>query len=82
MDEDILESILDEIDHDRGRQSRSLLVDLEEELEPIQFLNLKGIDLETVTDLEDEPGEDSIPFAILSDDRSELDIGLWSINLN
>lgn len=82
MDEDILESILDEIDHDRGRQSRSLLLDLEEELEPIQFLDLKGIDLENVTDLEDEPGEDSIPFAILSGDRSELDIGLWSINLN
>lgn len=84
MDEHILESILDEIDHERGRKSRVLLGKLDEELDPIQFLHLRNVDVDmkNVADFEEAPGEDSLPFAILNENRNELDIGLWSINLN
>ncbi|MFB6345178.1 MAG: hypothetical protein ABEK50_05310 [bacterium] len=86
MEENILSTILNEVDEFRAGKNRSLLGKLESDFEPMQFVQVAELDLGQFIDSDEQPpASQSVPFILLgekSDDQEEVGLGFWEINLN
>ena len=86
MEENILNTILNEVDELRADRNRSLLGKLDENFEPLQFVQVPELNLDQFMEPgEQPPASQSVPFILLgekSEDQDEVGLGFWELNLN